>query len=43
MLKIYKRSNDPRYAAQMETVKKLIKERDEEFTLLDRTIEFRTQ
>jgi tetratricopeptide (TPR) repeat protein len=43
LLKLYRRANDPRLLAQAEVVKKLIKDRDEEFTLLDRTIEFKTR
>ena len=42
LMKIYKMSNDPRLPAQVEAVKNLIKDRDEEFTLLDRTLEFQT-
>jgi Tfp pilus assembly protein PilF len=42
LMKIYKRSDDPRLPAQVAAVKKLIKDRDEEFSLLDRTIEFQT-
>jgi tetratricopeptide (TPR) repeat protein len=43
LMKLYRMANDPRLPAQVEVVKKLIKDRDEEFALLDRTIEFRTR
>jgi tetratricopeptide (TPR) repeat protein len=43
LMKLYRMASDPRLPEQVEVVKKVIKDRDEEFALLDRTIEFRTR
>ena len=43
LMRLYRIAKDPRLPEQVEKVKKLMKDRDEEFTLLHRTIEFNTR